>query len=220
MSTPRMPKHERRAQLLSIATEQFSTKGFQATSMDEIAHLAGATKPVVYQHFSSKEELYLAVVDARAQSMYETIDGFKDVGGDTRHRVETGMRAFHLHTNSGSSLRMFLADEQISDKVTARVEEALDTMSVKLAAVLTSFRQMDEEEARILGRCLIALAQTSALVLGEEESPARQDRVFDLIASFAEQGLRGYAPQPVGHGSIGSGAWRSASASSIPPVKS
>ena len=53
-STPRMPRAQRRAQLLDLATQVFTEKGFQATSMDDIAAAAGVTKPVLYQHFESK----------------------------------------------------------------------------------------------------------------------------------------------------------------------
>src|SRR5690625_5722273 len=59
MSTSRMPRAQRRTQLLELATSVFTQKGFQATSMDDIAAAAGVTKPVLYQHFDSKETLYV-----------------------------------------------------------------------------------------------------------------------------------------------------------------
>jgi AcrR family transcriptional regulator len=61
---PRLPKAERRAQLLEAALEVFSADGYHAAGMDHIAERAGVTKPVLYQHFPSKLDLYLALLDA------------------------------------------------------------------------------------------------------------------------------------------------------------
>src|SRR5690625_1704509 len=71
MSTSRMPRAQRRTQLLELATSVFTQKGFQATSMDDIAAAAGVTKPVLYQHFDSKETLYVEVIDITARSLLE-----------------------------------------------------------------------------------------------------------------------------------------------------
>ena len=58
----RMPRNERRGQLLFAASEIFVDRGYHAAGMDEIAERAGVSKPVLYQHFTSKLELYLAVL--------------------------------------------------------------------------------------------------------------------------------------------------------------
>jgi len=62
-SRSRLPRDERRAQLLSAALESFTASGYHAASMDEIAERANVSKPVLYQHFPSKLDLYLAVLD-------------------------------------------------------------------------------------------------------------------------------------------------------------
>jgi AcrR family transcriptional regulator len=53
----RLPRGERRDQLLATASEVFVDRGYHATGMDEIADRAGVSKPVLYQHFSSKLDL-------------------------------------------------------------------------------------------------------------------------------------------------------------------
>ena len=60
----RLPKSERRTQVLSSALEVFVASGYHATGMDDIAERAGVSKPVLYQHFPSKLDLYLALLDA------------------------------------------------------------------------------------------------------------------------------------------------------------
>ena len=65
----RLPRDERRAQLLNAALEVFTAAGYHSAAMDEIADRAGVSKPVLYQHFPSKLELYLAVLDIHIDSL-------------------------------------------------------------------------------------------------------------------------------------------------------
>ena len=72
MSTPdkpRLPRDERRAILLAAALEVFTAAGYHSAAMDEIADRAGVSKPVLYQHFPSKLDLYLAVLDLHIDSL-------------------------------------------------------------------------------------------------------------------------------------------------------
>jgi AcrR family transcriptional regulator len=69
----RLPRDERRAQLLTAALEVFTAAGYHAAAMDEIADRAGVSKPVLYQHFPSKLDLYLAVLDLHVDSLVYTI---------------------------------------------------------------------------------------------------------------------------------------------------
>ncbi|HEY4378100.1 MAG TPA: helix-turn-helix domain-containing protein, partial [Acidimicrobiales bacterium] len=63
MSERRLPAHERRPQLLAVATAVFAEHGFHGASMNQVAEAAGVTKPVLYQHFRSKRELYRELVE-------------------------------------------------------------------------------------------------------------------------------------------------------------
>mgnify|MGYP003345450499 CR=1 FL=1 len=65
----RMPRDERRAQLLAAALEVFTAAGYHSAAMDEISDRAGVSKPVLYQHFPSKLDLYLAVLDTHIDSL-------------------------------------------------------------------------------------------------------------------------------------------------------
>src|SRR3954468_21472666 len=69
----RMRGPERRAQLLAVARRAFGKGGFHGVSMDEVAKEAGVTKPILYDHFNSKEELYVALLDADASSLEERV---------------------------------------------------------------------------------------------------------------------------------------------------
>ena len=59
----RLPRSARRKQLLEAAQEVFVAQGYHAAAMDDIAERAGVSKPVLYQHFPGKLDLYLALLD-------------------------------------------------------------------------------------------------------------------------------------------------------------
>ena len=65
----RLTAEQRRQQLVAVALELFARRGYRATTMDDIAEAAGVTKPLLYQHFSSKRALYLELVDSIAQDL-------------------------------------------------------------------------------------------------------------------------------------------------------
>src|SRR5512146_1045947 len=67
----RLPRHERRRQLLDAALEVFVSQGYHAAAMDDIAERAGVSKPVLYQHFPGKLDLYLALLDSSCDTIIE-----------------------------------------------------------------------------------------------------------------------------------------------------
>src|SRR5689334_24595590 len=69
----RMTGKERREQLLDIGRSLFAERGFEATSIEEIAARAGVSKPVVYEHFGGKEGLYAVVVDREMQRLTDRV---------------------------------------------------------------------------------------------------------------------------------------------------
>jgi len=82
----RLPRAQRREQILTAATEAFARNGFAATSLDDIAAQAGITRVLLYRHFDSKTDLYQAVLDrmcARLEAhVEEPVGGFTDAGID------------------------------------------------------------------------------------------------------------------------------------------
>jgi AcrR family transcriptional regulator len=93
-ATVRMPAAERREQLLDIALEVFAHNGYHETSMNALATEAGVTKPVLYQHFASKHELFARVLARTGDRLHAAI-AERSAGVDTpRQRVEAGFAAF------------------------------------------------------------------------------------------------------------------------------
>ncbi|SDI48365.1 DNA-binding transcriptional regulator, AcrR family [Actinokineospora alba] len=77
-----MTGKERRQQLLDVARALFAEKGFDGTSIEEIAHRANVSKPVVYEHFGGKEGIYAVVVD---REMHSLMDGMTDALSEDAH---------------------------------------------------------------------------------------------------------------------------------------
>src|SRR6202020_2995822 len=93
VSTRRLTAGQRRRQLVSVALELFARRGYRATTMDDIAEAAGVTKPLVYQHFSSKRALYLELVNSIAQELLIAVrTGVMEAEGP-RQQVEKGFAA-------------------------------------------------------------------------------------------------------------------------------
>ncbi len=94
MTAVRLPAAERRHQLLGVALDVFSRRGFHDTSMRDVAVAAGVTKPVLYQHFESKQELYLELLDDVRRRLIATISGAAGAPGASRTQLESGLSAY------------------------------------------------------------------------------------------------------------------------------
>ena len=87
----RMPRRERRAQLLESALEVFVAQGYHAAAMDDIAERAGVSKPVLYQHFPGKLDLYLALLDASCDTIIDNCRQALASTQDNKQRVAATM---------------------------------------------------------------------------------------------------------------------------------
>src|SRR5688572_12231203 len=84
----RMTGVERRQQLLEIGRKLFAAKGFEGTSVEEIAAAAGVSKPVIYEHFGGKEGLYAVVVDREIDALLSAITATLTSNGTSRQIIE------------------------------------------------------------------------------------------------------------------------------------
>jgi AcrR family transcriptional regulator len=91
----RLPRAQRREQILAAATEAFARSGFAATGLDDIATEAGVTRVILYRHFDSKTELYQAVLDrmcARLDAHVEEPVAWLDAGQPDQARAAARVR--------------------------------------------------------------------------------------------------------------------------------
>ena len=109
---PRLPRDERRALLLSAALEVFTAAGYHSAAMDEIADRANVSKPVLYQHFPSKLELYLAVLDLHIDSLVFEIQRAIASTPDNANRVHATVDAyFAFIEKEGEAFRLLFESD-------------------------------------------------------------------------------------------------------------
>jgi AcrR family transcriptional regulator len=89
----RLTRSARRAQLLDAARDVFAAQGYHAAAMDDIAEKAGVSKPVLYQHFPGKLELYRALLTTYADELVERVRGALSHRGDNQERAKAAVAA-------------------------------------------------------------------------------------------------------------------------------
>ena len=101
-------------------------QGYHAAAMDEIAERAGVSKPVLYQHFPSKRDLYLALLEQHTDELVEAARAALASTSDNKQRVAATMAAFFAFIDSESeSFRLVFESDFTSDH---EVRELLDRM--------------------------------------------------------------------------------------------
>ena len=187
----RLPAARRRRQLLDVAQETFAANGFHRTSMEEIADAAGVTKPVLYQHFSSKRELYLELLDDVGGRLMEQIAKAVASAAGPRQQVEAGFASyFRFVADHQSAFNLLFGsgarrDEEFADAV-RKVE---NTIAESIAPLIEA--EIDADHRRILAHGLVGLAEGTGrhwVANGLDLDPTKVAR---RISELAWGGLRG-----------------------------
>jgi AcrR family transcriptional regulator len=194
----RLPRSARRKQLLAAAQEVFVANGYHAAAMDEIAERAGVSKPVLYQHFPSKLELYLALLDQNVEVLGEQVRRALQSTDDNRARVDGCIAAyFDFVDNPGGAFRLvFESDLRNEPAVRERVERSLQISVDALADTIAQDTGLDRSEAELLSCGLAGLAEVSARWWLDSDGPdgTRIDkaRAVALLSGLAWRGISGY----------------------------
>ena len=193
-ATTRLPAAERRRQLLEVALQVFADKGFYGTSMNEVAEAAGVTKPVLYQHFTSKEALYRELVDELGTRLERAIvEGVADATGP-RQQVEAGFHAyFRWATREGPAFRVLFAEHNRADPVLATAIEKVESAVADRVAGFIEVEGLSDDERQVLAYGVVGLAEsTSRHWLGLGLGPGTGADAFAAqVAQLAWSGLRG-----------------------------
>ncbi|MFJ4471940.1 TetR/AcrR family transcriptional regulator [Streptomyces sp. NPDC089424] len=98
VKTKRMPRAVREQQMLDAAVHIFGQRGYIAASMDDIAELAGVSKPLVYLYLNSKDDLFTACIRREARALFDAVRAGvrREVPAD--RRLWDGLLAFFTHT--------------------------------------------------------------------------------------------------------------------------
>lgn len=200
----RLPAAARRRQLTRVAIEVFSRRGYDSTSMDDIAEEAGVTKPVLYQHFRSKRSLYEELLEEVGSEMLQAIDEAVAAADGPRQQVEAGFTAyFRFVDERRSAFRLLFAsgaprDEELAGAL-QRVEETLaDEVDSLIAA------DVEPSHRRVLAYAVVGMAEGASRhwLVPDRNRPAPDfrgpegyppldpERVARHLADLAWAGLR------------------------------
>lgn len=192
-----MPRAARRAQVLEIAQDLFAREGYHHVSMDDIAERAQVSKPVLYRHFPSKLDLYLAVVDHRSQALVHAVDealttARADEQATGRAVVRAIVRAFvEFVEHSGESFSLLFESDVTRDSdVRRQVEQASSEAARAICRGLRELAGLPEEHADLLAQSLVGMARVAATSRYRGGRVGVDDAV-DLITQLAWRGVAG-----------------------------
>jgi AcrR family transcriptional regulator len=190
----RLPRQARRAQLLDAAREVFVASGYHAAAMDDIAERAGVSKPVLYQHFPGKLELYLALLDASCDGLVEAVRGALASTTDNQERVAATMDAYlnFVGENDGTFRLVFESDLTGEPAVRERVDRVAHLCAEAISSVISEDTGLPREEAMLLAAGLAGLAQVTARWWVSSGGSIGRDEAARLLSTLAWRGIRGF----------------------------
>jgi AcrR family transcriptional regulator len=190
-ASTRMPRPARRLQLLGAARDVFVAQGYHAAAMDEIAERAGVSKPVLYQHFPGKLELYLALLDESAGELVRIMSEALSSTSDNRQRVPATFKAFYDYVADAREAFRLVFESDLSNEpaVRARVERAMYECADMVSRFIREDAGVSNEEAHLLGMALVGMAQVSARYWLSTDQAIPKDAAEQLIARLAWRGI-------------------------------
>jgi AcrR family transcriptional regulator len=193
-SLARLPREERRAQVLRAAREVFVAQGYHTAAMDDIAERAGVSKPVLYQHFPGKLDLYVALLDDGIAVLLETLSAAIAATTDNKQRVRGAISAYFAFVDDpdGAYRLVFESDLTNEPAVRYRVEAADDECSLILGRVIAEDTGLSTAQAELLASGLLGMAQIAARRWLREEPRMSREAAVDLIAGLGWRGIGGF----------------------------
>lgn len=190
----RLPRDERRAILLSAALEVFTAAGYHSAAMDEIADRANVSKPVLYQHFPSKLDLYLAVLDLHIDSLVYEIQKAISSTPDNALRVHATIDAyFSFIENEGEAFRLlFESDMSVEPQVAERLNRMTYDCAAAVSGVISNDTGLPKEAAMLLGIGLIGMTQVAARHWLERDSKLTRQQAMELVENLMWRGISGF----------------------------
>lgn len=190
----RLPRDERRAQLLVAALEVFTAAGYHSAAMDEIADRANVSKPVLYQHFPSKLELYLAVLDLHIDSLVFAIQKAIASNRENSSRVAATVDAYFGFIDSeGEAFRLlFESDMNLEPQVRERLNRMTYDCAAAVSAVISIDTGLGKEESMMLAVGIIGTVQTTARHWLDRDGKIDRTRATELVMNLIWRGISGF----------------------------
>lgn len=187
----RMPRQVRRAQLLAAAQDVFVSNGYHAAGMDDIAERAGVSKPVLYQHFPGKLELYLALLESQVDVLVGKVRAALRSTHDNKARVRAAVGAYFdfVHDDAHAYQLVFESDLRGEPAVQTAISRATSGCVDAITETITADAGLDTDRARLLAVGLVGMSEVAARSwITARETVSKQEAV-SLISTLAWRGI-------------------------------
>ncbi|NGO48976.1 TetR/AcrR family transcriptional regulator [Streptomyces ureilyticus] len=196
----RMPRAVREQQMLDAAVRTFGQRGYRAASMDEIADLAGVSKPLVYLYLNSKEDLFTACIRREAAALTSAVRAGVHQGLPADRQLWEGLRAFFTHTAQNPDgwavlhLQARTHGEPFATEVTAMREELVAFVTQLIAVAAREAHreppppERAEHEVAGLAEALVGAAESLAAWANTTPGVSAKQAAATLM-NFAWAGL-------------------------------
>ncbi len=191
----RLSAPARREQILDVALDVFANSGFHGASMNDIAEAAGVTKPVLYQHFDSKRDLYQALIEEVGNRLRTNIDKATAEATNGKSQTELGFRAyFRWVAEDHDGFRLLFGSGSRRDDEFNEAIRKITAESARAVAPLIAV-DIDESHRETLAHALVGLAEGASrrlVGLGQDFDP---DAIAAEVSALAWAGLRAVTPK-------------------------
>jgi AcrR family transcriptional regulator len=202
----RLPRSARRKQLLAAAQEVFVSHGYHAAARDDIAIRAGVSKPVLYQHFPGKLDLYLALLDTHAEDVLGRVRQALAETEDNRVRVHNVLTAYFDFVDGadrgdeGAFRLIFESDLGNEPAVRERVDRVARITMQAVAETVAADTGLGRPQAELLSVALTGAAQITATWWLDADRPIPKAEAVRLLETLQWRGISFFPLQAGGSG--------------------
>ncbi len=168
----------------------FAHNGFHSTSMNDVAEAAGVTKPVLYQHFNSKQDLYLALLDEAGNRLRNAVAKAVASATNGKEQTEFGFKAYFrwVSDDHDAFLLLFGSRANRDEESTTAIRRITAETARAIAPLIAA--DIDEEHRRTVAHGLVGLAEGVSRHLVERGEHFDPEVLGQQIADLAWAGLR------------------------------
>ncbi len=191
--TNRLPRDARRAQLLDVALTVFVGQGYHGASMDEIAEQAGVSKPVLYQHFPGKLDLYLALLETSCDSVINAVKEALASTVNNRERVQATTELWFIYvSDSRAAFRLVFESDLTNDAaVREQVDRVIRESAAAIAVVIREDTSLPDDAAQLLAVSLVGMGHVGARYWLDHETTLSREQAVHLVSGLGWRGIGG-----------------------------
>ena len=172
----------------------FVARGYHAAAMDEIAENAGVSKPVLYQHFPSKLDLYLALLEQSTEDLVRRVQSALDGTHDNQRRVRAAIEAYFAFVDDeAAAFRLVFESDLTNESAVRTIIEGVDVRCAEaISHVIAADTGLPADQSMLVAMGLLGMAQTAARYWLREKGSIPRDQASKMMSVLAWRGVSGF----------------------------